>query len=46
MVVADMKYANCGKELVHNYISKNDGTPVDVSECQGNCTQVTYVLWV
>ena len=36
MVVAEIKYANCGKELVHNHILANGGTPVDVSECHSS----------
>ena len=28
MWVTGMKYANCGKDLIHNHITKDDGTQV------------------
>jgi hypothetical protein len=33
MGVTGMQCAKCGKELVHEHISKDDGTKVGVSKC-------------
>ena len=40
MGVTGMKCANCGKDLVHNHITKDDGTQVGVSECPDGCGKI------
>ena len=40
MGVSGMKCANCGKDLVHNHIIKDDGTQVGVSECPDGCGKI------
>ena len=40
MGVAGMKCAKCGKDLVHNHITKDDGTRVGVSECPDGCGKI------
>ena len=40
MGVAGMKCAKCGKDLVHNHITKDDGTTVGVSECPDGCGKI------
>ena len=32
--------AICGKDLVHNHITKDDGTQVGVSECPDGCGKI------
>ena len=40
MGVPGMKCANCGKDLVHNHITKDDGTQVGISECPDGCGKI------
>ncbi len=37
MGVVGMKCAKCGNDLIHNHITKDDGTKVGVSECTDGC---------
>ena len=40
MSVAAMNCGDCGKELVHDTLTKDDGTTVDVSKCPGGCGKI------
>ena len=40
MGVAGMTCAKCGKALVHDNISKADGTTVHVSKCPAGCGKI------
>ena len=36
----DMKCAKCENDLIHNHITKDDGTKVGVSECPAGCGKI------
>ena len=40
MGVSGMKCAKCEKDLVHNHITKDDGTTVGVSEWPDGCGKI------
>jgi hypothetical protein len=40
MSVAAMNCGSCGKELVHDTLTKDDGSTVDVSKCPGGCGKI------
>ena len=40
MGVTDMKCAKCGKDLVHDHITTDDGTQVAVSKCPDGCGKI------
>ena len=40
MSVAAMNCGACGKELVHDTLTKEDGSTVDVSKCPGGCGKI------
>jgi hypothetical protein len=40
MGVTGMNCAKCGKELVHDHITKDDGTKVGVAKCPDGCGMI------
>ena len=40
MGVTGMKCAKCGKDLIHDHITKDDGTTVGVSKCPDGCGMI------
>jgi len=40
MGVADMKCAKCGESLVHDHITKDDGTKVAIAKCPSGCGKI------
>jgi hypothetical protein len=40
MSVSGLNCGACGNELVHETITKGDGTTVDVSKCPSGCGQI------
>ena len=40
MGVADMKCAKCGKSLVHDHITTDDGSKVAVAKCPKGCGKI------
>ena len=40
MGVTGLKCAKCGTELVHDHITKDDGTQVGVTACHNGCGKI------
>ena len=40
MSVSGLNCGTCGNELVHDIITKDDGTTVDVSKCPSGCGKI------
>ena len=40
MSVSGLNCGSCGSELVHDTITKDDGTTVDVSKCPSGCGKI------
>ncbi len=40
MGVTGLKCAKCGKDLVHDHITKDDGTQVGVAKCPDGCGMI------
>lgn len=40
MGVTGLTCANCSNELVHDHITKDDGTQVSVAKCPDGCGQI------